>query len=131
MARPVGRQQHVRADEHGAAAGSVELHVVFGLRQRIVRNGLELIGEAIGAAIGPEYARHGARLRKIHAADARMRVGRTHHRKPALTRRAKVVAEAAGPGDEPGVFLASEWGADETKLRWVVHGSDAGRGALR
>ncbi len=80
MAHLVGWQQRVRADEHGAAAGSMELHVVFGFRQRIVRNRLELIGEAIGAAIGREHARHGVRFRKIHATDARMRVGRTHHR---------------------------------------------------
>src|SRR5262249_5649376 len=82
-----------------------------------------LIGEAIGAAISPEHSRHGARLGKIYAADARMRMGRTHYCKPALTGRAKIVAEAAGPGDEPRVFLASEWRADETELRrwWLVH----------
>src|SRR5262249_7045360 len=98
---------------------------------RIVRNRLELVGEAISAAVGPEHARLGARLRKIDAADARMRVGRTHHREPALTGCANVVAEAAGPGDEPRVFLAGERGADGTKLQGLVHGSDADQGALR
>ncbi len=45
MARLVRGQQQMRADEHRAAARPGELHVEFGLRQRIVRNGLELVGE--------------------------------------------------------------------------------------
>ena len=45
MARLVGRKQHVRADEHRAAPRRVQLHVEFGLRQRIVRDRTELVGE--------------------------------------------------------------------------------------
>ena len=58
MARLVGRQQHVRTDEHLAAARRVQLHVVAGLRQRIVRDRPELVGEAIGAGEHAEHALH-------------------------------------------------------------------------
>src|SRR5262249_61295504 len=104
MARLVGRQQHVRTDEDAAATWAMELHVVSGFRYRIVRNRVQLVGEAIGAAVSPEHAGHHARLGEIHTADACMRVRRTHHGEPALSRRAEVVAEAAGPGYEPGSF---------------------------
>jgi hypothetical protein len=129
MAYLVGRQQHVRTDEDRAAAGGMELHVVFGLRHRIVRNGVQPLGEVIGAAVRPDHARHDARCRKIHAANACMRVGRSHHCEVALTRRRKIIAEATGAGSEPGVLLARQGGADETKLRrrWLVHESSAER----
>ena len=45
MARLVGGQQHMRADEDFAAAGAGELHVVARLRQRIVRDGAEAVGQ--------------------------------------------------------------------------------------
>ena len=63
MARLVGRQQHVRADEDLAAAGRVQLHVVAGLRQRVVRDRSKLVGKAIGAGEHAEHAFHRPRAR--------------------------------------------------------------------
>jgi hypothetical protein len=63
MPRLVGRQQHVRTDEDLAAAGRVQLQVVASLRQRIVRDRAEIVGQAIGAGEHAEHAFHLARAR--------------------------------------------------------------------
>ena len=47
MARLVGGQQQMRADEDAAATGPGELHVVARLRQRVVRDRPEAVGQAI------------------------------------------------------------------------------------
>ena len=117
MARLVGGQQQMRADEHRAAAGRGELHVVFGLRQRIVRNGLEPIGRAIGAGEDAEHARHRFCPRRIDRDDARMRIRRAHHRRIGLAVESEIVGEAAIAGDEPRIFLARHRLADEAEAR--------------
>ena len=58
VARLVRGQQQMRTDENRAAARRGKLHVVFGLRQRIVRNGFEVVGRAVGAGVNAEHARH-------------------------------------------------------------------------
>ena len=58
MARFVGGQQQMRADEDLAAAGRGELHVVARFRQRIVADGAEAVGGAIGAGEDAEHAGH-------------------------------------------------------------------------
>ena len=108
MARLVGRERHVRADEDLAAAGAGELHVEFRLRHRRVRNGLEAVGAAVGAGEDAEHARHGARLLGVDAQDAGMRIGRAHHRRIGLPRQAEVVAEPAPAGGEAEVLLAAQ-----------------------
>ena len=113
MARLVGGQQQMRADENRAAARRGKLHVVFGLRQRIVRNGFEVVGRAIGAGVNAEHARHRFRPRRIDGDDTRVRIRRTHHRRIGLAIDIEIVGEAAPAGDEPLVLLARHGLADE------------------
>ena len=74
VARLVGRQQQMRADEDFAAAGSGELHVIARLRQRIVPDGAEAVGGAIGAGEHAEHAGQRQRAGFVDRGDARMRV---------------------------------------------------------
>ena len=113
MARSVRGQQQMRADENRAAARRGELHVEFGLRHRIVRNGLEIVGYAIGAGEHPKHARHRVGPRRIDGDDARMRIGRAHHHRISLPVEREVVGKAALAGDEPRVLLARQRLADE------------------
>ncbi len=129
MARLVGRQQQVRADEDRPAAGTGELHVVSGLGQRIVRDGAEAVGQAIGAGEHAEHARHYFGARRIHAADAGMRVRGADHHRMSLAVEVKIVAEAAVAGDEPLVLLAGHRLADGAEARLVhFHGRLGGVG---
>src|SRR5262249_1784876 len=93
------------------------------LRQRIVRDRIEPVGEAIGAAEGPEHAGHRARFREIHTADARMGMRRTNHGEVTLAGGGKVIAETAGPGDEAEGFFAGKRRADVAEWRrvWLAH----------
>ncbi len=120
MARLVGRQQHVRTDEHRSAARGVQLHVEFGLRQRIVRDRVELVGETIGAGEDAEHAGHLPGRFTVDAANARMRIGRAHHRGVSLPLELEVVAEAAPAGDEPLILRPPDWFSDET-VGGLVH----------
>ena len=124
MTRLVGRQQEMRADEDGAAARRAELHVVFGLGQRIVRDGTEIVGQAIGTGEDPKHARHGARARRIDAADAGMGMGRADHGRIGLMVELEVVAEAALAADEPLVLGTPHGLADEAEA--VLVGFHAG-----
>ena len=54
--------------------------------------------------------------RCIDAADARMRMGRAHHRRVGLAVRAEIVAEPALAGDQPLVLLAADGLADEAEV---------------
>ena len=54
-----------------------------------------------------EHARHGARLRRIDRADARVRVRRAHHGRVGLAGKIEIVAVAAASSDEPQIFLAA------------------------
>ncbi len=58
-----------------AAARGLQLHVVFGLGQRIVRDGGKPVGEAVDAGEDAEHARHRLGAPAVDAEDARMRVG--------------------------------------------------------
>ena len=74
MAHLVGGQQQMRADEDLAAAGPGELHVVARLRQRIVRDGAEVVDLAIGAGEHPEHAGQRQRSGLVDRDDARVGV---------------------------------------------------------
>ena len=113
MPRFIGRQQQMRADEDRTAAGRGELHVEFGLRQRIVLNGPQPVGRAVGAGIDAKHARHCHRTRGVDGDDPGVRIRRTHHGRIGLAVETKIVGEAAPAGDEPPVFLARQWLADE------------------
>ncbi len=71
VAHLVGRQQDMRADEDLAAAGPMQFHVVFRLRQRIVRDGAELVGKTIGAGKDAENAGHVPARRSCRSATMR------------------------------------------------------------
>src|SRR5260370_38615784 len=97
----------MRADEDGAAARGTELHVVFGLRQRIVRDRGEIVGQAVGAGEDAEHARQRAGARRVDAANAGMGMGRADHRRIGLMRELEIVAEAALPGEKRLVLGAA------------------------
>ena len=115
VARLVGGQQQMRADEDLAAAGPGELHVVARLRQRIVRDGAEVVGRAIGAGEHAEHAGHRQRARLVDRDDARMGVRRAHHRRVGLAGKTEIVGEAALADDQPRVFVARHGLADEAE----------------
>ena len=123
----VGRQQHVRSDEHVSAAGCGELHVEFGLRHRCMRDRLYSIGQAVRAGQHGEHARHRLGGACLDPHDARMRIGRAHHRRECFAVEAKVVGEAALAGEQPPVLLAADRMADRAeggaggKPQWLVH----------
>ena len=112
MARLVGRQQLVRADEDLAAAGGGELEVGSGRGQRAVRNRREAVGEAIRAGEYAEHAGHGAGRRGVDAQDAGVRMRRAHHDRIGLPVHGEIVGEAALAGQQAMVFLAAQRLAD-------------------
>jgi len=75
----------------------MELHVVFGLRHRIVRDRTELVGGAIGAGVDAEHAGHCLRRRRVDGEDAGVRVRRAHHHRIGLPRDLEVVGERPLP----------------------------------
>src|SRR5262245_44801037 len=107
----------MRADEDRTATGSMQLHVVFGLRQWIVGNGNKPVGEAVGAGEDAEHARHRLGARGIDGENARVRVRGTQHYRIALTLDAEIVAEEAASGDEPLILLARDRLADRAEAR--------------
>ena len=119
VARLVGGQEHVRADEDGAAAGRVQLHVELGFRQRVVRNGGEFFRETIGAGEHREHAFHFLRARRVDVADARVRIRRAHHRRVGLPLEQEVVAELAAAGDQPLVLRPPDRFSDEAEVGLV------------
>ena len=128
MARFVRRQQQMRTDENRAAAGRRKLHVELGLRQRIVRNWLEVVRGAIGAGEYAKHARHRLGLLRIDCDDARVRIRRSHHRRIGLAFETEIVGETAVAGNEPRVLLARHRLADEAvaglvRPCFVVHRS--------
>ncbi len=58
VTRLVGREQDMRPEEDVAAAGSMQFHVVSSFRQRIVRDGAEIVGLAVRAGEDAEHTRH-------------------------------------------------------------------------
>src|SRR5262249_6384955 len=108
---------HVRADEDRTAAGSMQLHVVFGLRQWIVGNGRKSIGKAINAGEHAKHPRHRFGLHSIDADDARVRVRGAQHYRVALVLDVAIVAEEAAAGHEPLVLLARDGLADRAEAR--------------
>ena len=67
-----------------------------------------------------------SRARRVDRDDARMRMGRAHHRRIGLAVEIEIVGEAALAGDEPRVLLARHRLADEAvefvRPSGVVHG---------
>ena len=88
--------------------GPVSFMSYLRLGQRVVRDGGQPVGEAVGAAEDAEHARHRLGARRIDAEDARVRMGRAHHRRVGLAVEVEIVAEAAAAGDEPLVLLAHD-----------------------
>ena len=113
----------MRPDEDLAAARAGELHVVARFGQRIVRDGAEFVGRAIGAGVDAEHAGQLERRGLVDRDDARMGVRRAHHRRLRLAGKTEIVGEAALPGDEPRVLVARHGLADEAEagLRFI-HG---------
>jgi hypothetical protein len=74
--------------------------------------------QAIGGAVGPgedaEHARHLLRLLDRNSLDARVRVGRAHHRRVRLALELQIVGEAPGSRQEARIFLARERLADHS-----------------
>ncbi len=110
-------QQHLRADEDRTAAGSMQFHVILGLRQWIVGNGRKPIGMAVDAGEHAEHARHRLGLRGVNPKDARVRVRGAQHYRIGLALEAEIVAEKAVAGYEPLVLLASDRLADRAEAR--------------
>ena len=75
MAGLVSGQKHMRADEDRRAAGSGELHVIFGLGHRIMGDGLQPVGCDIRAGEDTEHTGHRQRRRLVDSHDPGMRVG--------------------------------------------------------
>ena len=113
----VDGQEEVRADEDGTAGSRLQLHVVFGLGQRIMRDGCEAVTEAVGAGEGAEHAGRRLGAREICAENAGMRVRGAHHHRVGLTVEAGIIAEPPATRDQPLVFLSHEWLADEAEAR--------------
>ena len=127
VARLVGGQQHMRADEDFAAAGAGELHVVARLRQRIVRDRPKAVGLAIGAGEHAEHAGHRQRAGLVDRDDARMGVRRAHHRRVSLPGKIEVVGEAALADEQPRVFVARPGLPDEAEAGFrFIHRRAAG-----
>ena len=99
------------------AVSRLQLHVVFGLGQRIVRDGSEAVAEAVGAAEGAEHAGRRLGAREVGAENAGMRVRGAHHHRIGLTVEAGIIAEPPATRDQPLVFLSHEWPADEAEAR--------------
>ena len=99
--------------------GPVELHVVAGLRHRIVRDR----GEAFGLAVGPgedaQHAGHRLGARRIDPEDTGMRVRRAHHGGIDLALEAEIVGEPAPAGHEPRILVARERLADDAEHGFV------------
>ena len=130
MPHLVGRQERIGPTEHGAAAGTGQLHVEFGLRHRIVRDRRKLVGGAVGAGEHAEHARHRLRRRGIDRDNARMRIRRTHHHRIALAVEIEIVGETALAGDQPRIFLARHRLADEAVAGFVRSGFVVHLGSL-
>jgi hypothetical protein len=75
-----------------------------------MRNGLQAIRDAAGAAVDAEDSGHRAGAPRFHANDAGMRMRRSHHRGVRLPGEIEIVGEASGAGEEPLILLA-QYGA--------------------
>jgi hypothetical protein len=126
MAGLVGRQEQVRSDEHRAAACGMQLHIVSGLGQRIVRDRAQSVGETVGAREDAEHARHRLGTRAIDTENASVRMRRTHHHRVDLAREAEIVAEAAATRRQSRILGAHERLADGLKARRIRHDGDVG-----
>src|SRR5207244_10405196 len=71
------------------------------------------------------------RARRLDRLDARVRVHRTDHEGARLPRQIDIIAEAAGAGDEPRIFLAANRRADSHAVRCTLHVSAGGRTCSR
>ena len=119
MPHLVGRQKHVGTGEHCLTAGPMQLHVVFGLRHRVVRDRTDLVGRTIGAGEDAKNARHRLGALGDDRRDARVRVGRPHYRGIGLALNREVISEPAMAGDEARVFLAWQRFADKAEAGFI------------
>ena len=83
----------------------------------IVWNGHEPVGDVVGAGEDGERARHRKRRRRLHRADARMRMGRAHEGRMRHPRQHEVVAITALPGQQAEILLPPHRLADTAHLR--------------
>ena len=119
IARLVGRQQHVRADEDRRVAAPSQPDIELRGGDRIVGDVLQAISDTIRSRVNTEHARHFQRRAWIDAEDARMRIGRTDHSGPHLARQREVVGEPALAGDQASIFLAGQRLADRLERSLV------------
>jgi hypothetical protein len=70
VAHFVGGQEQVRSDEDLAAARTMKLHIELGFWQWVMRDGPELVGQAIFAGEDTEDARHFFRGGGVDTRDA-------------------------------------------------------------
>ncbi len=97
----VDRQQRMRAGKNRPAARPGQLLVEFGLRHRIVRNGADLVGSAIGAGEHADHARHRFRPFRIDRNDPGVRMGRAHNNRVSLAVDIEIVGETALARNQP------------------------------
>ena len=112
IARLVSRQQRVIPDEHLRPAGPVQLEVEAGLGQRAVVELAEPVRRAIRPGEDGQHARQREGGGGVDRQDARMRMGRAHHRRAGLARQGEVVGEAAPAGQQARILLAPDRPAD-------------------
>jgi hypothetical protein len=125
----------MRPDEHRSANRRAELHVVPCLRQRIVRDGRQVIALAILSRENAKYAGQRTRSTCVDTNDAGVWMGRANHRRIGLIRERKIVCELPVTGQQPRVFLADDRITDNAgRLIGVGHKwpcyRDAGANAL-
>jgi hypothetical protein len=81
-------------------------------RHWAMRERLQPVGDRVRTGQDRDHARRRAGLRRVDAADPRMRVGRAHETRVRLAGEVDVVAIAAGANEEARVVLAEDRLAD-------------------
>ena len=110
--RFVGRQWKMRRFERRLAALVVQLCLRRMRRPWLVRNGLEPVGEKIGAGQHRQHAGRCLGLVGRDGPDARMGVRRAHHDGVNLARQVFIRGIAAAATDQPKILAAAHRLAD-------------------
>ena len=106
----------MRAEEDFAAARPMQFHVVSCFRQRIVRDGAEVVGLAIRAGKHAENARHFFCRCGVDPDNAGVCMRGPHDGRVSLARQTKVVAELAAPCEQPRILGARQRLADKAEF---------------
>ncbi len=119
--RFVGRQWKMRRFERRLAAFVAQLGLRRMRRPRLVRNGLEPVGDDVGAGQHREHAGHGFGLVGCDGAQPRMRMRRTHHDGVDLARQIFIRRIAAAAAHQPQIFAAAHRLADAGTNCRLIH----------